>query len=160
MQLGDFRLQHALLRRPRLRKLTPVAVASVDAADYFPASARDRDEMFLELRSWIASIGNPHLKALLEAIFADEEIALAYRTAPAAKSVHHAWIGGLIEHVLSLCHLTKYTAAHYKDIDIDLLLYGSSIIKTPELAKVAKTHAMRPKAGWATAARLGHHTPL
>jgi 3'-5' exoribonuclease len=107
-----------------IHKLTPVSAASVDAADYFPASSRDRDEMFLELRSWIASIVNPHLKALLDAIFADEEIALAYRTAPAAKSVHHAWLGGLIEHVLSLCHLAKYTAAHYKDIDFDLLLTG------------------------------------
>ncbi len=67
---------------------------------------------------------NPHLKALLEAIFADEAMALAYRTAPAAKTVHHAWIGGLIEHVLSLCHLAKLTAAHYADIDFDLLLTG------------------------------------
>ena len=64
-----------------------------------------------ELRGWIASVGNPHLKALLDAIFADDQIAVAYRTAPAAKTVHHAWIGGLIEHVLSLCHLAKYTAA-------------------------------------------------
>jgi 3'-5' exoribonuclease len=38
--------------------------------------------------------------------------------------VHHAWLGGLIEHVLSLCHLAKFTAAHYKDIDLDLLLAG------------------------------------
>ena len=67
---------------------------------------------------------NPHLKALLEAIFADEAIALAFRTAPAAKTVHHAWIGGLIEHVLSLCQLAKFTAAHYADIDVDLLLAG------------------------------------
>jgi 3'-5' exoribonuclease len=80
--------------------------------------------MFAELRSWIASMTNPHLKGLLEAMFADEVIALAYRTAPAAKSVHHAWLGGLIEHVLSLCHLAKFTAAHYANIDFDLLLAG------------------------------------
>jgi 3'-5' exoribonuclease len=92
--------------------------------------------MFQELRSWIVSIGNPHLKALLEALFSDPEIAIAYRTAPAAKSVHHAWLGGLIEHVLSLCHLAKFTAAHYKDIDLDLLLSGvilHDIGKTREL---------------------------
>jgi 3'-5' exoribonuclease len=101
-----------------------VTDAEVDFADYFPASKRDRDEMFRELLSWIATVTNPHLKALLEAMFNDERIALAYRTAPAAKSVHHAWLGGLLEHVLSLCHLAKMTAAHYADIDFDLLLTG------------------------------------
>lgn len=112
--------------RPQLtvHKIAAVADAEIDFADYFPASKRDRDEMFQELAGWIGGISNPHLRALLEAIFADPEIAQAYRTAPAAKSVHHAWLGGLIEHVLSLCHLAKFTAAHYADIDLDLLLAG------------------------------------
>lgn len=112
--------------RPQLtvHKLQPVAEGEIDFADYFPASARNRDEMYAELRGWIASMTNPHLKALIECIFADESVAVAYRTAPAAKSVHHAWLGGLIEHVLSLCHLAKFTAAHYADIDFDLLLAG------------------------------------
>lgn len=124
--------------RPQLtlHKIQSVADSEVDFADYFPASTRDRDEMFQELRSFVASVGNPHLKALLDAIFADEALALAYRTAPAAKTVHHAWLGGLIEHVLSLCHLAKMTAAHYRGIDFDLLLTGvilHDIGKTREL---------------------------
>lgn len=112
--------------RPQLtvHKIQPVADAEVDFGDYFPASTRDRDEMFRELVDWIASIQNPHLRRLLEVVFADERIALAYRTAPAAKSVHHAWLGGLIEHVLSLCALAKMTAAHYASVDYDLLLAG------------------------------------
>jgi 3'-5' exoribonuclease len=112
--------------RPQLtiHRLQPVPESEIDIADYLPASKRDRDEMFAELRGWIASMTNPHLKALLETIFADEAVALAYRTAPAAKSVHHAWIGGLVEHVLSLCKLAKLTAAHYPDVDFDLLLTG------------------------------------
>jgi 3'-5' exoribonuclease len=112
--------------RPQLtlHKIQAVVEADIDVADYFPASKRDRDEMFRELQGVIAAIGNPHLKALLEAMFADEEIARAFRTAPAAKAIHHAWIGGLIEHVLSLCTLAKFTAAHYADIDLDLLLSG------------------------------------
>lgn len=112
--------------RPQLtvHKIAPVADAEVDFGDYFPASTRDRDEMFSELQSWIAGISNPHLKRLLDVIFADERIALAYRTAPAAKSVHHAWLGGLIEHVLSLCNLAKMTAGHYPSVDFDLLLTG------------------------------------
>jgi len=112
--------------RPQLtiHKIQPVAESEVDVADYFPASKRDRDEMFRELQGIVAGIGNPHLRALLDAIFADENIAVAYRTAPAAKAIHHAWIGGLLEHVLSLCALAKFTGAHYANIDMDLLLAG------------------------------------
>jgi 3'-5' exoribonuclease len=116
--------------RPQLtvHTLHPVTDADVDAhvdiADYLPASERDREEMFRELQSWIASMTDPHLKTLLENIFANEETARAFRTAPAAKSVHHNWIGGLLEHVLSLCQLAKFTAAHYEGIDFDLLLAG------------------------------------
>lgn len=112
--------------RPQLtvHKLQPVAESAVDLADYLPASKRDRDEMFRELEGWIAGIGNPHYRGLLQGLFANEAVAVAYRTAPAAKTVHHAWIGGLIEHVLSLCHLAKFAAAHYRDIDFDLLLSG------------------------------------
>jgi 3'-5' exoribonuclease len=107
-----------------IHKIQLVPDSEVDFADFFPASTRNRDEMFQEALGWIASVNNPHIKALLEKIFADETIALAFRTAPAAKSVHHAWLGGLIEHVLSLCHLAKFTAAHYPGIDFDLLLAG------------------------------------
>ncbi len=112
--------------RPQLtiHRIQPVADSEVDSSDYFPVSKRDRGEMFQELEGWIAGMGNPHLKAVLQATFADPKVALAYRTAPAAKSVHHNWIGGLIEHVLSLCHMAKFSAAHYAGIDFDLLLAG------------------------------------
>jgi 3'-5' exoribonuclease len=106
-------------------QLTVHKIAAVPEAEVeFGVSTRDREEMFRELQSWIASMTNSHLRGLLEAIFADETIAVAYRTAPAAKSIHHAWIGGLIEHVLSLCHLAKFCSAHYPDVDFDLLLSG------------------------------------
>ncbi len=112
--------------RPQLtiHKLQQVADVEVDAADFFPVSRRDRDEMFRELQAFIAGITQPHLKALLESIFADQAVAAAFRTAPAAKTVHHNYLGGLIEHVLSMCQLARFAAAHYRDIDFDLLLAG------------------------------------
>jgi 3'-5' exoribonuclease len=112
--------------RPQLtvHKIQPVLDSEVESSDYFPVSKRDRMEMFQELQDWIAGMRDPHLKALLESIFGDPKTALAFRTAPAAKSVHHNWIGGLIEHVLSLCHLAKFAAGHYPGIDLDLLLAG------------------------------------
>jgi 3'-5' exoribonuclease len=65
-----------------------------------------------------------YLRALLEALLDDPEIARRYKIAPAAKQIHHAYLGGLIEHVLSLCGLAALTASHYRTIDLDLLLTG------------------------------------
>ena len=72
----------------------------------------------------MAGVSNPHLKALLEAMLDDEDVSRRYRLAPAAKQIHHAYLGGLIEHVLSLCALARLTAGHYPQVDCDLLLTG------------------------------------
>ena len=116
-----------------VHKIQLVPDHEVEAGDFYPASKRDRNEMFAELQGWITHMTNPHLKGLLNAMFADEVVALAYRTAPAAKSVHHGWIGGLIEHVLSLCKLAHMTAAHYEGIDFDLLLTGVILHDTGQI---------------------------
>ena len=109
----------------------------VEAVDYFPCSKRDLDEMFAELMGIIGAMRNEYLSKLLSAIFADEKLAALYRRAPAAKSIHHACLGGLIEHVLSLCGLCRAVAAHYADLDVDLLLSAAilhDIGKVEELA--------------------------
>jgi 3'-5' exoribonuclease len=108
-----------------LHKVMKMDDREIDFADFFPASARDPEEMFAELRGIIAGIDNPHLRALLGAMFADERIARAYKIAPAAKVVHHAFLSGLIEHALSVCKLAKIVAPHYKDVDLDLVLTGA-----------------------------------
>ncbi len=107
-----------------IHKIQKVDDREVDFSDFFPSSARDSHEMMAELRGLIAEFTNPHLKALLTAFMDDPAIAERYRIAPAAKSIHHAWLSGLLEHVLSLCQLAKMTAAHYPFIDGDLLLTG------------------------------------
>jgi len=107
-----------------VHRITKVDDREVDLADFLPASKRDPGEMMAELLGYIAAIENPHLKALLEAIFGDPRVSAAYRKAPAAKTIHHAWLGGLIEHVLSLARLAKLTAGHYPNIDADLLMTG------------------------------------
>ncbi len=112
--------------KPQLtvHKLTRVDEREIDFADFFPASERDPEEMFAELQGIISSLGNPHLKALLENLFADPDIARRYRTAPAAKAIHHAYLGGLIEHVLSMATLARLVAPRYPQVDLDLLLTG------------------------------------
>jgi len=69
-------------------------------------------------------VENSHLKGLLEAMLDDPDVAARYRRAPAAKSIHHAYLGGLLEHVLSLCTLARVAASHYSFVDYDLLIAG------------------------------------
>src|ERR1700676_3497473 len=123
--------------RPQLtiHKMIRVVDTDVDFADYFPASTRDPAEMFAALRGIVAEVNNPHLRALLEAFLDDEPLARMYRIAPAAKHVHHAYLGGLIEHVLSVCNLCRAMAAHYKFIDLDLLMTGAIL---HDIGKVAE----------------------
>jgi 3'-5' exoribonuclease len=112
--------------RPQMtiHKMRRMDDSEIDFGDYFPSSRRDQDEMWRELSGIVAGFTNAHLKALLEAVLDDEEIARRYRRAPAAKHIHHAFLGGLIEHVLSVCALARVAAGHYTFIDSDLLLTG------------------------------------
>jgi 3'-5' exoribonuclease len=121
---GQLQIFH---NRPQLtiHKMHRVGDHEINLADYFPASERDPDEMMAELRGVVGGIGNPHLKALLNALLDDPDIGRRFKTAPAAKSIHHAYLGGLIEHVLSVCSLCRITAPLYKLIDLDLLLTGA-----------------------------------
>jgi 3'-5' exoribonuclease len=107
-----------------IHKLRPVQDHEVDFADFFPASARDADEMWSELRGLVSSLGNSHLRALLNAFLDDPDIAARYKVAPAAKTIHHAFRSGLLEHVLSVCGLAKVVGPHYAQVDVDLLLSG------------------------------------
>ena len=112
--------------RPQLtiHKMRRAGDHEIEFADYFPASERNSDEMLAQLRGIVAGMRNAHLRALLEAFLDDPEIARRYKIAPAAKQIHPAYLGGLIEHVLSLCGLAALTASHYSMIDLDLLLTG------------------------------------
>ena len=92
--------------------------------DFLPVSERGKDEMIAELRSTVESIGNGHIKALLQAFLDDEDILFALSHCPAGKSLHHAYIGGLLEHILSLCELARQLARRYPRLDGDLLLAG------------------------------------
>ncbi len=115
--------------RPQLtiHKLRLVEDGEVDFKDYFPASERDPEEMFSELRATVSAMTDEHLRALLDGLLDDPEIGRRYRMAPAAKQIHHAYLGGLLEHVLSLCGLCKMAAAHYQALDLNLLLAGAVV---------------------------------
>jgi 3'-5' exoribonuclease len=147
MQLYQNRTQFTVHKLRRLED------HEVDPADYFPCSERDPEEMFAELRGTIAGLGNPHLRALLDAVFSEPQLARLYKIAPAAKSIHHACRGGLLEHVLSLCALCRLTASHYKNIDLDLLLAGAIL---HDIGKVEELSYARSFGYSADGQLLGH----
>ncbi len=108
-----------------VHKLRRLADSEVDYADYFPHTEKNIDEMWLQLRAAVSAIQNVPLRALLDAFLDDEDIAQRFRRAPAAKSLHHARIGGLLEHVVSVLGLCRLCSEHYGFIDLDLLITGA-----------------------------------
>lgn len=107
-----------------------------------PVSPRDFGKMEEELGQAIDDIGNPHLAALLEAIFGDEQLYRDFITAPAAKGFHHNYIRGLLEHSLSVCRVAGAVAEQYPFVNRDLLLAGAllhDIGKTKEFDYATST---------------------
>ena len=99
--------------------------ASVNLNDFLPASAKDCSQMLSRLKKIAASVANPDLARLLDAFFADEEFVLRFCKAPAAKHMHHAFVGGLLEHTLSVARLAEMVASHYQGLNKDLLICGA-----------------------------------
>lgn len=93
--------------------------------DFLPSSKRDPEEMMEELKGLIRSMKDPYLKKLLILFVEDREVSSLWKIAPAAKNMHHAYLGGLLEHTLSLSRLVMDVARHYRDINRDLLLTGA-----------------------------------
>lgn len=109
-----------------------------DPADYLPVSARSIDTMYQELLGMIKSIENTYLRGLLESFFVkDEKFIKAFRASSAAKSVHHGFVGGLLEHTLSVTKLCDYYCTAYPILKRDLLLTAAmchDIGKTKEIS--------------------------
>jgi len=125
----------------------------IDFADFLPKTSKNIDELWRQLGEFVSSIAEPHLRALLEAFMADAEIARGYRNAPAAKSLHHAYIGGLLEHVVSLCRLCDLMARMYPLVNRDLLLAGAFL---HDIGKVRELSYSRSFAYSTEGQLLGH----
>ena len=112
----------------KLRRADPSADAGeYDLGDFVPKTTHNIDALWAKLTAYVESFTEPHLRALLELFLADPAIASALREAPAAKALHHAWIGGLLEHIISLLDLCELAAGHYPEVHRDLLLAGAML---------------------------------
>lgn len=119
-----------------ISRITRMDEEQVNLPDFLPESPRDNGEMRREFCDVIDAIANPWLKGLMRAFTADEAFMSLYCMAPAAKGMHHVYLGGLLEHSLSLVKLVKAIVPLYEGINEDLLVVGSL------LHDVGKIHEM------------------
>jgi 3'-5' exoribonuclease len=111
-------------REVTLEQVIPAAERDYDIADFLPHTKHDVEKLYSELQATIAALKNPWVKRLLESITTDPAVAAKLKRAPAAMTMHHAFMGGLLEHVVSLLGLARAVAAHYPELDWDLLVAG------------------------------------
>jgi 3'-5' exoribonuclease len=108
----------------RIQDVMRVDGNQVAAEDFLPRSSFDPDAMLEELQTILRGVKNPHLLALAEAFFADQELMHLLKRAPGAKTIHHPFLSGLLEHTLSLLKLILKVVENYNGVDVDLLLMG------------------------------------
>jgi len=108
-----------------ISEIMPVPAGAYDPADFLPVCPYDRDVLFERLSKLVGGMGEGFLRLLCEAVLADPEIMTRFKLAPAAKSMHHAYIGGLLEHTVSVITLIYRICNHYPDLDRDLLISGA-----------------------------------
>lgn len=97
----------------------------VDPSDFLPSTSRDPEQMFQRLQTLAATMESGPLRKLMDKFWQDQHFVMNFKKAPAAKKMHHACIGGLLEHTLSLALLADRVAGHYSGIDRDLLIAGA-----------------------------------
>jgi 3'-5' exoribonuclease len=108
----------------KVDQLRKALAGEADKMDMLPATTCDVGALWAQLEASVESLANLDLKRLLKTLLADTALAQAYREAPAARQLHHAWLGGLLEHVVSLLGLADRVAGHYALLDRNLLVTG------------------------------------
>lgn len=105
-----------------VKRVKKMQEGEYDPADYLPVSSKDIPQMYHELQGYIKQMKNPWLKKLAESFFMDEDFAKRFRFHSAAKSVHHGYVGGLLEHSLSVTKMCDFFCNQYPILNRDLLL--------------------------------------
>jgi 3'-5' exoribonuclease len=107
-----------------VEQIIPAAERDYDLSDFLAHTKYDVEKLYADLSAAAAAMKNPWLKQLVLSVIADPGVAMRLKRAPAAMTMHHAYVGGLLEHIVSLIDLARATAAHYPELDPDLLLTG------------------------------------
>ena len=108
-----------------VRDMAYQSTDSADPADFLPASKRNINVMFERLTGVTRALKTDCLRDLFEVFWMDVDFVNRFKSSPAAKKMHHAYVGGLLEHTLSMALLTERIAGHYSGIDIEMVLAGT-----------------------------------
>ena len=138
----------------RIRRCDP---KEYNAADFYASSTRDPEEMFGELQGFVAMVRDEALRKLLDSIVNDPAIGSRLKSAPAALKIHHAFRGGLLEHILSLCNLAVALCAHYPRLNLDLLIAGAIL---HDLGKIETLELTGVRFAYTTRGQLIEHVTL
>ncbi|MCD8324921.1 MAG: HD domain-containing protein [Clostridiales bacterium] len=121
-----------------VKRVKRVQADSVNAVDYLPVSEHDIPQMYRELTAYIAQFKNPWLKKLAESFFLDADFAERFQFHSAAKSVHHGFVGGLVEHTLHVTQICEYFCKLYPMMNRDLLLAAAMFHDIGKLKELSK----------------------
>jgi 3'-5' exoribonuclease len=128
-----------------------------DAKDFYPASERDPDEMYGQLRAYIELVSDGPVRALLSDIITDSEIAAKLKIAPAALKIHHAWRSGLLEHIVSMCELAVLLSGKEQRLNLDWLVAGAVL---HDIGKIDTLQLQGVRFSYTTAGQLLEHVAL
>ncbi len=109
----------------KINDIKHVSQIETDLGDYLQASTKNREEMTADVQKIVNSLSDPYLKKLLKHFFQKSDWAAMFQTAPAAKGIHHAYIGGLLEHSLSVAQIADLLSGHYEGLNRSLLIAGA-----------------------------------
>lgn len=108
-----------------VRHMQPCCADEVDPGDFVPSTARDVEGMYHRLVEFTETLEDANFRALFNAFWDDDAFVRSFKLAPAAKKMHHAYLGGLLEHTLSMVALAEKIAKHYSGIDRDMMIAGA-----------------------------------
>jgi 3'-5' exoribonuclease len=114
----------------------------IELGDFLPHTSHNVEDLFKQLLACIAELKNHWLQQLATSIFSDPQLVARFKRAPAAKVMHHAYLGGLLEHVVGLCGLARQIASHYPELDVDLLLIAALLHDVGKLDELCYERAV------------------
>ncbi len=120
--------------------IIPVPLSEVDPLAYLPRSAENLEEKFEQLLTIFEGLENPWIRQLGLALLKDPDIASRYKVCPAAKTIHHAFLGGLLVHSLQLIQLVEAILPHYQKLDRSILIFGAAFHDFGKIYELSYNH--------------------
>ena len=121
-----------------IRRLRLADKSEYDTGDYMPVSPYDREEMYRELVGYVNSIGNDWLRSLAASFFKHADFAEKFKLHSAAKTIHHSFVGGLLQHTLRVTQMCDYYSSRYPLINRDLLITGAMLHDVGKLEELSE----------------------